>query len=60
MKGGYLIDFPSLSDDNSTIDEKLVDASVSIDMTGTKMETKLTGTKMAKTDKNEEDKQLPK
>ena len=53
------MEFPSLNDDNSTIDEKLVDTSVSRDMTGTKMRTKLEGTEMARIETNEEDEQLP-
>jgi len=44
------MEFPSLDDDNSDSDEKLVDASVSTDMTGTEM---------ARTKTNEEDEQLP-
>jgi len=44
------MEFPSLNDDNSVVDEKLVDETISRDMTGTKM---------ARTETNEEDEQLP-
>ena len=44
------MEFLSLNDDNFVVDEKLVDASISTDMTGTEMEI---------TEANEEDEQLP-